>query len=1318
MSKRNFRFLSLVVVCLFATFFWGQVSTSSIQGSVKDESGAVIAGAKVAATNEATGVDFETVTTAKGDYSLSALPPGNYTITISRDGFRTFSSIHNALLVGAPLVVDGALKVGTASEVITVESTAERIETTNAMISDVVTQREVVTLPLNGRNPLSLITLEPGLTQRTTNSVGSGTHVFGSRDRAHNVTIDGIDANESSVPNPQSNLYRLNPDNVQEFRVVTHNATAEFGRNSGANVAIATKSGTNDIHGDVFYFHRNTALNADEWFNKYNRVVDGNPFATKTDLKLHQYGADVGGRFIKDKTFWFFSFQGNNINQSIPIAQSYGTPVVYTSAARSGIFRFFVPDLKNPLVINGQTIVSNSRLLVDRNGNLLVPTCSATVTLNCVTSTNILALDAARSGPGIIDPAIASLLAKIPAPNDFGSVGDGLNTAGFSWSPPSHFAGPNVMGRVDHKFNENNNFFGRYLWADYDTTKGDFLNARPAVYPGFPPEGEVYRNQQNLALSYRHVFSPALVNEFTTGYSLFNFRFSLVESQMAQKVDPPPYAQDCFGGASFTNVSMPYCNTPHTQRVVSNIQFIDNLSWTKGNHNYKFGTNIRDYRHVDERGAPGGFNVSPTIFFANGTRGSGLSLTQCSTTVTTNCITSSDVGRFNQATVELLGIPSQVNQVFVGNMAKDFYTTDISHLHTIARQFDFYAQDEWKLLPNLTVNYGLRWEFNPPPTDAGSDLFVPDRFIIGSGPVNYVKSDQWYKRSNWNAFAPRIGFAWAPGNSSKTVVRAGYSTAFDTISTFQVTAMGGKVPGTVKQCKTTVGSTTPPAGCVTTVLPGSNLNNGRLTQVLNQLNPVALAIPTSPPSSQFSPPAQSQTNAPSVGAFDPNLHIPTVHEWSLTIQRELPWNTVVQVGYVGKHGTHLFRAYDINQVDTNQPGFRDAFIIARNNIRANCDADGTVAGISGTPCTSAVGNPALLRQLVGCPGTGECGNLNSSNFKTNFLQNSIGAAANRIDQNFFTNMVAAGFPANYFRPNPQFAQIFFQDANGGSIYHGAFLQLRRQYNKNLGFGATYTYSHSIDDMSVDPTGASSGGGLSTTNSRTPTDVRNFKLDRATSDFDNTHILSVDMILELPFGKGQRWANAAPGWLNQIVGGWTWTTIHNWQSGEPFTVQSGSFTTNGNHVGRVAIVGSKPSADLRIVPGIKGPVAFTAPSDFDANNCKQINNTQSAFCIPEPGDPGIGRNTFRGPGFWNTDMALYKNFKVTERVNTQFRVEFFNIFNHPNFENPRNATVGSPTLTSSVFGQTCCVTSALPSSATVIALGEPNRVIQLGLKVTF
>ena len=1312
--QRNIRFLTLSfsLVLLMTAIGWSQVSTSSITGTVQDSSGAFIAGARVSAVNEATGVSYETSTTGSGDYTISAVPPGNYTINITHHNFRTLTSTHNVLQVGVPLVVNGALQVGTASEVIQVEATQERVETTNAMISDVVTQKETVTLPLNGRNPLALITLEPGLTQRTTAGAGSGTHVFGSRDRSHNVTIDGIDSNESSVPNPQSNLYRLNPDNTQEFRVVTHNATSEFGRNSGANVAIATKSGTNDIHGDVFYFNRNTAFNADEWFNKYNRIVNGNQFSRKADLKLNQYGTDVGGPIIKDKTFWFFSFQQNAIQQAIPIAQSYGTPLVYTPMMRSGIFRYFVPDPKNPLTINGTTIKGNSTLLVDRNGNPIVPPCGTSVTVNCIAQVNIPQLDATTNtaahptGPGIIDPTIANLVSKLPLPNDYGSAGDGLNFAGFSWTPPSHFAGPNVLGRLDHIFNPHNNVFGRYMWADFDTTQGDFLNARPSVYPGFPPEGTVYRNTHNLALSYRHVFNDNLVNEVTTGYSLFNFRFNLRENQTS--VNPPPYAQDCFGGASFLTVNMPYCNTPHTQRVVTNIQFIDNLSWVRGSHNYKFGANIRNYRHNDERGSPGGFNQPATIKFGDSLRSAGFT--------TPAGMSSTDVSAFNNVATEILGIPGRVDQAYVANIPGDFYASTLSRLHTIARQFDLYAQDEWKFRPNLTLNYGVRWEFNPPATDAAHELFVPDRFItdFSRGNVNFVKSDKWWKRMNANAFAPRIGLAYSPGNSAKIVIRAGYGIAFDTLSTFQVTAIGGKVPGTVKQCRPTVnGNSTP--GCASISLPGG----GRLTQLLGAINPFTLPSPSTPPSTQFSPVPAAFTNAPDVGAFDPNLKLPTVHEWSLSIQRELPLQTIVQIGYVGKHGSHLYRAYDINQLRTDQPGFLDSFLIARTNVRNGCNADGTFSnGTAG--CGQS---PTLLRQLVGCGSTAcTTQNLNGSTFKNQFLQNGLGESARRIDTTFFTQMLAAGFPANYFRPNPQFSGIFFQDSQGSSIYHGAFIQLRRQFSKDLGFGASYTFSKSIDDMSVDPTGASSGGGLSSQNSRTPTDVRNFKLDRAVSDFDNTHIVSVNLIYDLPFGQGKRFAGAS-GWLNQVIGGWTFTTIHDWQSGEPFTVNSGIRTANGFKVSRAALVGPMPSTDLKFVPGVEGPVAFDASGLDSTTNCRTINKTSSQLCIPEPGQYGLGRNAFRGPGFWNTDMALLKNFKITERIQTQFRAEFFNVFNHVNFENPRNASTSSGalfanTLTSQVFGQTCCTTAALPSSATVIALGEPNRVIQLGLKVSF
>src|SRR2546423_1959513 len=353
---RNVKSLSLLLVCVLTSASWSQVSTSRIEGTVADTSSAVVSNASVKVINEDTGVRYETKTSSTGSYTIPSLSPGMYTITVSVAGFQTFNSQHNVLSTGAPLVVNVTLKVGATQEVVEVQGSYERIETTNATVSDVMTPQEVKELPLNGRNPLSLLTLDPGVTQRTTQSTGSGTHVFGSRDRSHNVTIDGIDANESTVPNPQSNIQRLNPDNVEEFRTVTLDPTAEYGRNSGANVMVATKGGKNALHGDVYYFNRNTAFNANEWFNNANNQP-------KPDLKLNQYGFDVGGPILKNKTFFFGSFQNNDIRQTGPIAASFGTPLVYTAAARSGIFRYVVGT------INGNS--RNSGNLVDANGNLL-----------------------------------------------------------------------------------------------------------------------------------------------------------------------------------------------------------------------------------------------------------------------------------------------------------------------------------------------------------------------------------------------------------------------------------------------------------------------------------------------------------------------------------------------------------------------------------------------------------------------------------------------------------------------------------------------------------------------------------------------------------------------------------------------------------------------------------------------------------------------------------------------------------------------------------------------------------------------------------
>src|SRR5216683_512687 len=486
---RKHAVLFLVLMLLGVPSASAQVSTSSINGAVIDSSGAVVAGAKVEAKNEGTGLVFVQNTTSSGNYSFASLTPGSYTITVTLSGFQVFSSVHNVLTVGTPLVVDVTLRVGTVSQTEVVESNYQRLETSNATLSDIMDTKQVQDLPLNGRNPLALLTLEPGVVQRTTNGAGSGTHVFGSRDRAHNVTIDGIDANESTVPNPQGNIQRLNPDNVQEFRTVTLDATAEQGRNSGANVIVATRPGTNTFHGTVFYFNRNTVYNANEWFSNYEGK-------NRPELKLHEYGFAVNGPIIKNKTFFSGTFQNNLINQTEPVSATkvglLGAPAVYTSLARTGNFRFVrgCINLVNPACPTGDpnNITRNSPRLVDSSGNLLaaVPKCNGTTIVgNCVDSYNIFANDPQGIGG---DPAVLALMNSLPAANAF-SLGDGLNQAGFNWNPPSQFKGPHYYVRVDHNFNSNNSVFVRWLQNTFDTKQGDFLNARPAVYPGFPPLG-------------------------------------------------------------------------------------------------------------------------------------------------------------------------------------------------------------------------------------------------------------------------------------------------------------------------------------------------------------------------------------------------------------------------------------------------------------------------------------------------------------------------------------------------------------------------------------------------------------------------------------------------------------------------------------------------------------------------------------------------------------------------------------------------------------------------------------------------------------
>jgi hypothetical protein len=1276
---RLFRISSfLIVLCLTISHgTFSQTSTSRITGTVKDANGAVVPGATVTAKNESTGAVNTQTTTDSGLYAFPSLPVGAYTVTVEKQGFKRFQQTGSVLEVNTPLAVDIVMEIGQVTETVSVQGGSEQLQSSNATIGNVVERKAIETLPLNGRNPLTLIVLEPGVVQRSVNAAGSGIHVNGSRDRAFNVTIDGIEANESSVPNPVSNLYRINPDNVQEYKVTTNNATAEEGRNSGASVSIATRAGTNDFHGTAFYFLRNDALNSNEWFANAQRLP-------KPAIKLNQWGFEMGGPIVKGKTFFFGSYQGNLVNFTQPIDQSFGVPIVYTGLARQGIFRYFVPDPNNPLKINGATITRNSTLLVDPStGNLIsgVTTCATPTSVGCVRVYDIKGANNTKSL--VLDSKVASILNAYPMPNNFAAGGDGLNTGAFLWNPPTQIKGPAIAIRGDHNFNDSNTMFARYLWSKYNTLKGDPLNARPQVFPGTAPLGEVYRTTSNFAVSYRRVFSPRVVNELTAGYARFNFLFTQGEANPAFP-DVPPF--------DFFTISEPFNNTPRTARVVTTPQILDNLSITKGSHQFMTGFNMRFYRHVDQRGQPGGINVTPAISF-NPTASSGRNpfigggTTDSGFTPANGINTSNDLLTLGGLVNNLYGLPSNISQTFISNLNDNvflpFKTGDSVTLFAekhVVNQYNLYFQDEWKVKPNLTLNYGARWEINPAPYTAGGNTYVPTTPIF-AGPTTFVKADSWYKRDNLGAIGPRLGLAWGPdfktgllhaffGGPDKSVVRVGYGIAFDPISSFQVTAAAGRVPGLLTTCSDSWPFTTTATGCQLPTNANSNITGGF---------GLTLGAPTSKPQAGLTPPVLLNKDAPPISVFAQDLKIPTVHEWSFSFQRELPFGLVGQAAYIGRRGERLLKAYNINQI--NSDPILPSFLLMQQNRKNGCKPDGTgcPAGVTGV-------TPPLLAVLGSTF-------LNTSTTTGELDINAAGSFASRIEDTTL---------ALHLRPNQQFSTITYIDNGGDSNYHAAQFTLRRRFSSGLGLSLAYTFGKSIDNQSVDPVGASSGGGLSTTNSRTPTDIRNFREERARSDFDRTHVLTVASVWELPVGKGRYFLGNAHGVINQLLGGWTVNSIYTYMTGEPFSVRSGSRTANGAHESR-AVVLNPTEAQLQYLPNVVGPVVFK-----DASN----------FALPAPGQNGAGRNIFVAPSYWNLDIGIIKTFPISERFKLQFRTEMFNALNHPNFDNPRDASVGSPSFRSSVFAQSCCATVAPPSTQTIIQTGESSRVIQFALKLQF
>ncbi len=1259
--------ISPLVLSLLVLSSAAQTSTTQVSGTVADSSGAVVPGATVTATNDATGVSNQQSTTQAGLYAFPSLPVGTYSIKVEAAGFKVLTRSGVVLQVGTPIVSDMTLEVGTAAESIQVSAEGENVQTSSATVGNVVTQKAIVDLPLNGRNPLNLLIYEPGVVQRS----GGTVSVNGARSAAVNVTIDGIEANESTNPNPVNNIFRLNPDNVQEFKVTTSNPNAEEGRNSGANVNIATRSGTNEFHGSAFEFFRNTALNAQEFFSN----AQGAP---KPEIKLNQYGFEVGGPIRKNRTFFFGSWQGQKVNFRDPIDKTFGSVNLYTPQAFGGNFRYFVVDPSSPFILNGRQITQNSSALVDPASGQLAPgvrTCGSPTDANCVATFNVFGADPAGIGR---DAAVNGVLGGYPTVNSF-TAGDGFNTANYVWTTPFQIRGPQYMARMDHLINDAHTLWGRYLGAEQNTLGGDPLNSRPQVLPGYAPRGEVFRPAHNVAVGLRSVLSPRLVNEATVGFSRFNFLFTQGEANPLFPNTPR---------FTFGNSTVDYTANPRTFRAVNTWQFIENLSYVTGSHVMRFGANIRMYQHNDQRGDVGGTSLTPSISLSATVRPPSGFAFPATAAPGRPGIAAQDLTRLQTTVNDLLGIPASLTQVFLGDLRSDTFLPFRSGEGVTlwaqgqrTKQYNFYAQDEWKIRRNLTFSYGIRWELNGPPSEAGGRVYVPDRIPDGSeGTVTFVPSNRWHQNWNAGAVAPRLGLAWAPGGSGKTVIRAGYGIAFDPISTFQVTSIASAVPGQTFRCVSTLGATTvnTTPGCQT--VPNVRLGQGFPNEV---------GAPSGNPSRFLSPPLQTQNNAPPARVFDQGLKLPTVHMWNLTMQRELPGGYVVSLGYVGRRGTRLYRTWDMNQINA-EPILPSFSAMQQNLAITGCRPDGTLA--SGQRCAGAVNVPIIQQGVMTATFA------NSAASQTDLRQNAAGNLAGRLEQNTL---------AARLRPNQQFAQILYLDNGADSVYHSMQLSFRKRFDtQGVLLSGSYTLGKSIDNLSIDPVGATAGGGLTTTNSRTPADGRNYDNERARSDFDQRHVVNVSGIYELPFGTGKKIGGNVGRAANLLIGNWSLNGIYTYQSGEPFTVRSGVLTHNFSAQSRAALapgVTEYPKTELQEIANVVGPVVFKDASQFR---------------FPNPGTLGIGRNVFQGPIYWNLDMSVAKRFQITERVRLTFRAEAFNALNHPNFRNPRDASVGSPAVNSAVFGQTCCVSLSTASSSTTNQNGESWRVLQLALKLNF
>ncbi|PYX33727.1 MAG: hypothetical protein DMG80_05010 [Acidobacteria bacterium] len=1260
---------------LFAAMLSSAQTTSRVTGVVRDASGALISGAQVTLTDEATKVAFTGETTSAGTYVFDAVKPGTYTVRIAKAGFKTFESNGNVVTIGQPTALTTSLQVGVPTETMVVSGAADLVQTaTSGNIGNLVDSVALNTLPIvtsRGRNTLSLVELEPGVTdsggfnQGGPNVAGGGVHANGARDRAWNYTLDGIDINETSAGGSNFSPLRTNPDMLSEFRVVTSNFTSEYGRNSGAQVEMVTRSGTNDYHGSAYFFYQTPGLNANDPASKEQGF--GRPqFIQKIP------GFTFGGPIFKNKTFFFTNFQWLRT-----LTTNLNIQPVYTQQARNGIFRFI--DQNSP-ICNKDPYASNcfnagfgsDNATVDASGNPLP-------------GVNVVTYDAVANDPEAmgLDPSVQQVVNSAPLPNDF-KTGEGLNVAAFDWLAAEHEQQLDYTVRVDHTFNSRHSVFVRWS-AGHQNTIGDTANLGLPIFPGTPNVVDTFRTPKNLAVSWRWEIKPTLLNELVVGLNRFGFNFANPDPNFRSNPVFNFFADPICAQNGIACMNVPLQNYVGNARFLTTYQLADNMSYLHGAHAFKWGLNFRYQRHIDQRGNIGVLDAALAVNFDPNVN-----------TVDSGAFKIPDGTVIDQGN-DALNLQGYINGLLgrVGSIQQGFVPQDpntwappgtILHADFRMPEYDFYVQDSWRVRPNLVVDLGLRWEIklSPRVTNA-NNMLRPD------GPIGWGfssdslvwKPGQLY-RDSYHDLGPSIGFAWDPQNNGKTSVRGNFRIAFDRMNTFALSsAIFQGMPGLSTQ--------------VTDQAFGSA--HGRLSKLTPEVltgifNNYLTCDGCTPTGLRQPPPFSNNSNT----VVSPNWRPPQTYMWSLGIQRELPYKIVWETNYLGRRAVHLFGAYDANQAKIRENGFLDAFK--------------TVAGGDDSPLMDQ-----LLASIVpdGITGSEWLHDLNdksspffdSSNpYGIYFAKGAVAGLAANAQQDQLP--ITSGLGSTFFYSYPQFSGSFpgspggfvVLDSSDFSTYHALQTQVRRSFSNGFTFQASYVWSKSMDTRSFDPTfttvaTASSPFGASST----PFDLDHRKANYAPSDFDRTHSFQSIWVYELPFGHGKRWGQGWNGFLDRALGGWEIGGFAIIQSGRPTTVFS-----NNNDYTLSSVVRTVANCDQC------SPDMFKIHRNPDGLLSYVTQDQKDKFSTPGPGEfSNVGRNFFRLAGYKNLSMSIGKKTRITERQQLELRLEIQNLTNSVHYDEP-----GSNRYNNGDFG--------IVDPATVVGDGRgltsDPRKMQLSAKYSF